>query len=230
LKAKGKHHLFPPPRILSEGEFPPVIEPPFKDMPPFHMEEGVEGFEEFESKPAKSQLTEELVRKAQAATLASEQVSQLLADKRYIPIGAGYIDNGDEKLNKSNRKETGGPPQLIFVLYNYTDNLTIEVYLDKDANNVNRVESLRYQPAPLREETEEAIQLARKDQRLADRLTEDLEGAAILVSPVDPEDMHYNHRQFDVRFVRVGDRAPIYMALVDLSIKTVLKAGSVCPQ
>jgi hypothetical protein len=117
---------------------------------------------------------------------------------------------------------------LVYVLYDYTDNFAIEVSLDKDATNIIDVAKYRYQPAPLEEEIERAIALAREDQRLKGKLTDELEGMAILVSPVDPSNPYFSHRQFDVRFGCPDERLPRYNALVDLSLELVLRVGLTC--
>jgi hypothetical protein len=160
-------------------------------------------------------LTAELVRQAQETALADERVRTLLTDKRYVPLGASLLD-GREKTEE---------PALLYVIYDYTSNYAIEVILDGTARSVSDVVQARYQPAPLQKEIEQAIVLARNDGRLADQLTDDLEGMALLVSPADPDDPYYAHRQFDVRFGYADERLPKYAALVDLSTETVIRAG-----
>ncbi len=206
--------LLPPPQLMPYGELRAIIEPPFRDLVPFPGQEMVDEWETFESRPVEDSLPEELVHKAQNVALANEHVKRLLTDKRYIPIGVSLLEGKDKEATS-----------LLFVFYSYTDNLVIEVLLDRTAQQVSGVAEKRYQPAPLQQEIEQAIALAHQDRRLAERLTDDLEGMAILVSPVDPTDPNYSHRQFDVRFGAPDERLPRFTALVDLSTQTVLKVG-----
>lgn len=215
---KFDRHLFPPPRMMPHGEFRPIIEPPLRDMAPFPGSEMIDEWETFMSGPVENLLTEELVRRAQAVALADERVKRWLNKKRYIPVGASLLEKRDEPRESS----------LLFVFYDYTDNLTIEVSLDRTAQEVTGVREAHYQPAPTEQEIEQAVSLARRDSRLTERLTDDLEGTAILVSPVDPDDPNYSHRQFDVRFGCPTERLPRYMALVDLSTETVVRVGPGC--
>lgn len=214
---KPNRSLLPPPRILSESELRPVIEPTLRDLQ-FPGPEMVEEWEPFESNRVEELLTSELIQRALDTSQTNEHVKRLLSDKRHIAIGASLLEKRDEPKTTS----------IIFVFYNYTDNTTIEVSLDQKAKEVTNVVSVHYQPAPLKQEIEQAISLARKDRGLAERITEDLEGTAILVSPADPEDPNYSHRMFDVRFGCPNERLPKYMALVDLSTETVLKVGPTC--
>jgi hypothetical protein len=192
-----------------------------RDLRPPDIPEQVEQWEPVSSGPLEiqNQLTRELAQRAQDTVLGSEEVQQMLDNKRYIAIGASLREDRVENTTS-----------LLFILYNYTDNLTIEVSLDENGQEVTEVMEARYQPPPLQEEIDQAIQLAREDSRLARRhLSDDLEGSAIVVSSVDPEDPYYNHRQFDVRFGRPDRRLARYGALVDLSTETVLRAGALPP-
>lgn len=209
----------PPPRMIPHGELWPVVEPPLRDQaPPMWLEE-VEEWESFESDPLDDVLTEDMVRKVQEIALAHEDVKKLLTDKRYLPIGTSLLDN--------KRDDEPDVSSLLFIFYNYTDNLVIEVLLDWESLEVTEVTEAHYQPAPVEEEIEQAILLARADDRLANRLTDDLEGMVILVSPVNPDDPYFAHRLFDIRFGRSDERLPRYLALVDLSTETVLKVGPI---
>ena len=213
-------YIPPPPRLLPYDELPAVIEPPLRDLVAFPATNAIEEWEPFISHPVENLLTQELVCMAQNAALADERVARLLNGKRYILIGASLLEKRDEPRCAS----------LVFILYNYTDDLAIEVSLDHDAQKVTDVLETRHQPAPLQHEIEQVVALARKDIRLAKYLEDqdDLEGTAILVSPIDPNDPNYGHRIFDVRFVCPTERLARYMAMVDLSTETVLKVGPTC--
>jgi hypothetical protein len=220
-QGRDRESLLPPPQLLPLGEPLPIIEPPLRDLRPPDTPEQVEQWEPVSSGPLEiqNQLTRELAQRAQDTVLGSEEVQQMLDNKRYIAIGASLREDRVENTT-----------WLVFILYNYTDNLTIEVSLDENGQEVIEVREARYQPPPLQEEIDQAIQLAREDSRLATRhLSDDLRGTAIVVSSVDPEDPYYNHRQFDVRFGRPDKRLARYEALVDLSTETVLRAGALPP-
>lgn len=217
-QGRDRESLLPPPQILPLGEPRPIFEPPLRDLRPPDTPEQTEQWEPVSSGPLEieNQLTRELAQRAQDTVLGTEEVRQVLDDKRYIAIGASLREDRVENITS-----------LVFIFYNYTDDLAVEVSLDENSQEVTEVMEARYQPAPLQEEIDLAIQLAREDSRLATRhLSDDLEGTAIVVSSVDPEDPYYNHRQFDVRFGRPDERLPRYGALVDLSTETVLRAGA----
>jgi hypothetical protein len=218
--------LPPPPRLLPLGELRPIVEPAFRDQAPPQTKEEVEEWERFPSSPVEHMLTDELAQHAEAVALASPDVKRLLAGKRYIPIGATLMDEGDEKPEGEARAQAG---TLIFMIYNYTDNVPVQVILDRDARGVRSVAEQVMGPAcpaPPRE-IETAIALAREDQRLAERLTEDMEGTAIMVTVEDPAHPLYRHRLLDVRFGYPDERLPRHMALVDLSTERVVRAGPV---
>jgi hypothetical protein len=212
--------LPPPPRLLPESELPAIIEPPLRDLVTFPGHGTVEEWQPFESGPvpAEDQLLPEIVQRAQTVAMAHKEVQGLLDGKKYIPVGASLIETED-KSARPNR-------QVLFVFYDYTDNLALEVLLDRNAEKVARVTRAPYQPPPTSEEIDQAITLARQDNRLAGKLTENLEGTAILVSPADPDHPQSSHRQFDVRFGYPDERLPRYSALVDLSTQTVLETGA----
>lgn len=223
-QGRDRESLLPPPQppqILPLGLSRPVIEPPLRDLRPPDTPEQTEQWEPVSSGPLEiqNQLTGEFAQRAQDTVLGTEEVRQVLDNKRYIAIGASLLEDRVENTTS-----------LVFILYNYTDNVAVEVSLDENGQEVTEVMEARYQPPPLQEEIDQAIQLAREDSRLATRpLSDDVEGTALLVSSVDPEDPYYNHRQFDVRFGRPDKRSPRYGALVDLSTETVLRAGALPP-
>jgi hypothetical protein len=217
---QSTRYIPPPPRLLPYDELPAIIEPPLRDLVAFPVTNAIEEWEPFICGTAENLLTEERVDSARNNALADERVTRLLKGKKYISIGASLLEKRDEPKRTT----------LVFIFYNYTDNLAIEVSLDHDAQKVTDVLEKRYQPAPLQSEIDQVVTLARKDNRLGKYLEDqdDLEGTAILVSPVDPHASNYGHRIFDVRFVCPTERLARYMAIVDLSTETVLKCGSVC--
>jgi hypothetical protein len=212
--------LSPPPRIQPFVENWPVIEPPFRGQSPPY-EQDAEEWDAVESSPVPDGelmvLTDEALARIREVALGHEDVQRLLADRRYIAIGGTLRDS----------KEPGSRPSVLFILYDYTANETIEVMLERDSLEVIDVATARYQPAPLEEEIGRAIDLARQHEKMADRLTDGLVGTAILVTFDDPRDPRYNHRLFDIRFGCPDERLPRYLALVDLSTEEVISTGRV---
>jgi hypothetical protein len=217
---RPNQYVPPPPRLLPNGELRPIIEPPLREMVPFPGAGSIEEWEHYASSFVENRLRTEVVNRAKDIAMADDRVKRLLGDKRHIAIGASLLEKRKEPKEVS----------LLYVFYNYTDNFTVEVYLDHDAQQITDVVKAHYQPAPLQQEIEQAIAMARKDRRLADRLTEDLEGMAIMVSPNDPDGAYYFHRQFDVRFGCPDERLPRFGALVDLSSETVIRVSSTCAE
>jgi hypothetical protein len=211
-------YLFPPPRLLPNGEMPPVIEPPLRDMLPFPGAGHVEGWEHFESGEDERAFTPDLTRHAAGTAMRDERVIKLLEGKRHIAIGVSR--------RETREKGEGRRITLVSVYYNYDDNSAIEVTLDSEGGTVLGVQSGHFQPAPLQSEIDHAIRLAVGHEKLAAHVTDDLVANAILVSDHDPASPGYNHRLFDVRFFCPEERLARHMAIVDLSTEEVVRAGS----
>jgi hypothetical protein len=213
----------PPPPKPSHSEFWPISIPPYRDdiSPPWQQD--LQGWKVLESHTIAAKMPADLLRKAEHMALQNGVVKQLLLNKRYISIGGSLRDiTGERKGTES---------LVLFMFYNYTDDLTVEVWLDRTSQQVLRVTQRRYQPPAVHEEMERAIRLARHDSRLAHHLSHELKGTAIQVSWVDCFDRsatipHYYHRLFEVRFSPPDERAPLYIALVDLSVEAVLQVAS----
>jgi hypothetical protein len=217
-------YLLPPPRFLQHGELPPIVAPPMRGGAPFGGPLP-EQLEPFASESRSRHLTDELSERVRALVLEHNQV-QDLRGKRYVWIGISVLD---DKPVRRGPAEEPSPVGLLAVLYSYTDNVAIEVRLDAAGREISDVARVAYQPPPIEEEIRRAIDMARADPRLAEQITSDLEGSAILVSPADPRAVNYNHRQFDVRFACPGEPLPRFMAMVDLSHERVVSVGSCCP-
>lgn len=225
MPESGILRLPPPPRP-SHSEFWPISIPPYRDDPSPPWQEDIQAWEAMESHPTVLGLTEDLLRKAQQTALRNGVVKHLLLNKRYIPIGASLRNTSD--------RHKGAEHLVLFLFYNYTDDLTAEVWLDHDCQQVVRVIQVRYQPPAVDEEIEQAIRLAREDPRLADHLSDALEGTAILVQAIDCYDHsatipYYYHRLFEVRFGPPEERPPLYFALVDLSVEIVIQVKLLNP-
>ncbi|MCI0376473.1 MAG: hypothetical protein L0215_02580 [Gemmataceae bacterium] len=211
--------LLPPPRVRPQPELGPIIEPPFRGVARPKTEQPEE-WEAFRGLPVRDDfrvLTAELTGRARALAVSEQRVAKMLADKRYITIGASLRESKEAQIRT----------EILVVIYNYTDNEVVEVLLNGDNLEVSRVNTARYQPAPVEEEVERAIRLARDAEGLAKHLTEDLVGMVIQVTSDDPADPRYNHRLFDVRFGCADERLPRFAAIVDLSTGTVVRTGVV---
>ena len=213
-------NLLPPPRIQPFTENWPIIEPPFRDQrPPYDQE--AEEWEFVESSPTHDNelmvLTDEMLIGVREVVMRHEPLQKLLADKRYIAIGASLRES----------KDPDSPSTILFILYDYGENKVIEVTLDRRSLEVKDITTSRYQPPPVQEEIDHAINLARKHEKLAAHLADNFIGTAILVTADDPRDPRHNHRLFDVRFGCPDERLPQYSALVDLSTEKVISSGNV---
>lgn len=212
-----ERYLLPPPRLLSNGEMPPVIEPPLRDMPLFPGGGQVEEWAPFESVPDEQALAPGITRHAIAVVMRDERVMKLLDGKRHIAIGVSRRETRD--------KPEGRKVSLVAVYYNYDDNLAIEVTLDAEGKTVLSVESDYQQPAPVQSEIDRAIQLATAHEKIAG-VTDGLAAGAILIPDPDPTSPTYNHRRFDVRFFCPDERLARHAAIIDLSTEEVVHAGS----
>lgn len=211
--------LLPPPRVRPQPELGPIIEPPFRGVARPRIEQPEE-WEPFRGEPIRDEfpvLTAEMAGRARALAVSEQRVAKILADKHYITIGASLRES----------KEADSRAEILVVIYNYTDNEVVEVLLNSDNLEVSRVNTARYQPAPVEEEIERAIRLARDADGLAKHLTDDMIGMAIQVTSDDPADPRYNHRLFDIRFGCADERLPRFVAIVDLSTNTVVSTGAV---
>lgn len=219
-KDDGLPDLLPPPRLRPHPELHPVAEFSFDDQPAPEPEVQYNEWERIDSTPIEDEpvLTDELARAAKSVATSNQRASELLGD-RYVAIGTS--------LRQKRREDD--EPTLVFVAYDYDDDRTVEVVIELDGDDLSvvDVETANYQPAPVAEELDRAIELAAEDEWLDERLSRELEGSAILVTPEVEDEPHGGHRLFDVRFGRPNERLPEYRALVDLSAGTVVETGVV---
>jgi hypothetical protein len=211
--------MLPPPRVRPQPELGPIIEPPFRGVAHPRIEQPEE-WEPFRSEPIRDEflvLTAEMAGRARAFAVSEQRVAKILADKHYIIIGASLRES----------KEAHNHAEILVVIYNYTDNEVVEVLLNSENLEVSRVNTSRYQPAPVEEEIERAIRLARDVDDLAKHLTDEMVGMAIQVTFEDPADPRHNHRMFDIRFGCSDERLPRFVAMVNLSTNTVVSTGEV---
>ncbi len=217
--AAVQNYLLPPPRVLQHGELPPVIQPALYGVPAFDGPTP-DHFEPFASKELPPAVSPELLERIRETVLKHKDVKERLDDERFEWIG---VSVRDEKAG-----EGGVEGTLLAVLYSYSANRAIEVRLNRDGQKIHDVAVLAYQPPATAGEIERAIELARSHPELAEQLSNDLVGTAILVSLTDHESPGFDHRGFDVRFGCPSERLPRFMAMVDLSRETVVSVGSCC--
>jgi hypothetical protein len=146
--------------------------------------------------------------------LRSPKVKDRLNRGRVTPIGVsrrGETDKGERRT-------------YLAVAYDYTANVAIEISLDEQGE-VLEVRNEHYQPPPIQSEIDRAIELARSDERIADRVRT-LAAMAIPYSGAHNE--YANQRVIEVLFGCSTERVPRYRAWVDLATETVLHAGGTC--
>jgi hypothetical protein len=204
-------------RLAPSGVFPVIFDPPLKDTSP----QPGPFARKTDSSPGQRlgyQLPVECREWARDAVLANEQVRHLLQHKRYAVVGMDLLNV------PSNDKITHTLSRLI--IYNYTDDLALDVRVDLHNLQIISVAQLRYQPPLSFKELDHAIQLAKEDDRMSGWLTAELRATGILVTqPENNQDRQ--HREVLVLFASPNERSSQYWALVDLSNDTSRKVGQV---
>jgi len=210
--------LAPPPAYVLLDEPLPVVEPPLRGQRIPRAPEGITEWEHVASdEPSTATVAREQVARAAEAALADERVTQALGKGAHQVIGTSIVARGEKGA---------GEDAVLFVAYSYAEDRAIEVLLDAGSLEVLDVARSEAQPAPVDEEIERVVALAREDGRLGQQVA-DLRGVALLAAPSDPLDPRSTHRCFDVRFGGDDERLPRFWALVDLSTGEVLRAGPV---
>jgi hypothetical protein len=207
--------LTPPPRLEVFPELPAVIEPMLRDLPRY---EGAlpDDIEPFVSERVGGPIRADALAAVRDVAFSHERM-QRRRQGRMVEIGLTH-------RGKPDRDEA---QTLLYVMYDYDANVAVEVTLDARGKKIIDVTESADQPAPVQEEVERAIRMAAADDRIRSDVSE-LQGSAILVSPVDPLASDYGHRQFDVRFGCADERRPRFAALVDLSTDLVVRVGDPC--
>lgn len=161
-------------------------------------------------------LTEPLGVQLQQAALADAQVRQLLGE-RFVFISADELEQG-----KTGRPQTTAELATRLTFFSHTNNVAVEVrMLGSKVENVNRREG--YQPPEGAEEIDLAVQLARRDSRIREKVA-NLEAGALVAFP-QKDQPGYGNRVLYVSFSKLGEGLAHYMALVDLTTQKVLAAG-----
>jgi hypothetical protein len=146
--------------------------------------------------------------------LAHDKAKDRLARCRHIVIG----------VSRRVAKGKGDAEAYLAVAYDYTNNVAVEINANAQGEVVS-VTDERYQPAPVQAEIERAIELARGDERIANKVA-GMVGMAIPFA--GPNNEWERQRVIEVLFGCRSERLPRHRAWVDLSTDTVLRAGHEC--
>lgn len=143
-----------------------------------------------------------------------EKVKDRLARGRVSPIGV------------SRRGETGKGERRTYlvVAYDYTANVAVEISLDEHGELLG-INEEHYQPPLIQKEIDRAVELARADERFANKLGS-LVAMAIPFSGSNDE--FANRRVIEVLFGCRTERLPKLRAWVDIGTESVLHAGETC--
>jgi hypothetical protein len=196
--------------ILNLG---PVIDPPFSDARNWR-----QFLTAVETKPIyfeqlESALTKERGRQAAELALASERVVRELEGDRYEVMGVGTI-------SLDRRSE-----YPLVVIYNYTDDMVLEAVVDLAGATVLDVTLKQYQPALAASELRRALDLVRRDARLAQAGVDVDTGTGLVVEDENFKSPRYRHRLVDLRFGPHDSRLPTAWAIVDLTSEDVARIG-----
>jgi hypothetical protein len=204
-------------RVAPSGVFPTIFDPPISDLPP------QPGPFVYKTDSSLGELVgckypEDVLKRAQDAALYSEQVQKFLqGNKRYAPIGVDVVR--DPNVDKT----TFALARLV--IYNYTDDLALEVRINLNDFQITSVTRSRYQPPLSPQELDHAIELATSDNRIAGWLTPEIAASAILANKED--DLDRLQREVLVLFGSPNARSSQFWCLVDLSDDTIREVGQV---
>ena len=152
----------------------------------------------------------------QQAALADARVRQLLGE-RFVFISADELD-----LGKTGRPQATAELATRLTFFSHTNNVAVEVGML--GSKVENVKSRKgYQPPEGAEEIDLAVQLARRDSRIREKVA-NLEAGALVAFP-QKDEPGYGNRVLYVSFSKSGEGLAYYMALVDLTTQKVLAAG-----
>jgi hypothetical protein len=161
-------------------------------------------------------LTDELEARIRLAVQADGRVRELLGD-RFAYIGIHEVER-DKMVQRD-----PFPPLVTLTYFSYANNVAVEV----DVQGFQQVRDARnragYKPPEGEQEVREAIDLARAEPRLRDRVA-GLVGTAILM-PRAKDHPDYPNRVLYVTFHKAVGTAPLYWATVDLTARRVLGAS-----
>lgn len=160
------------------------------------------------------EFSESTAHEMMKRALGMQEVRMRLGRGRVVPIGV------------SRRGETAKDERRTYlvVAYDYTSNVAVEISVDEHGSLIGMSDE-HYQPPPIQSEIDRAIELARSDDRLADKVSH-LVGMAIPFA--GPNNEFVGRRVMEVLFGCRTERLPRFRAWVDLGTETVVHAGEGC--
>jgi hypothetical protein len=214
-----RRNQLPSPPALPQGlaEFLPIIEPRLSDIPEAADLPDLQR-DLFQSDRAEEQIDDEVIRQAISNALENDRVVSLLGNGRFRLIGVSQLADAKGRDGQ----------KLLVVIYSYHNDHAIEVETDlnRDGPIVAAVRRADYQPAPTEEEIEEAVEIARANERVEKWASQDLEPSAILTSAVDEGDPFHGRRLFIIGFGRPDERSPRIRAVVDISRERLISVSA----
>jgi hypothetical protein len=199
--------------MMPSGVFP-VPSPAFVDLPPQPGPFVVK----HDSTPGiligPSFTAEQLDRALQSA-IGYGGVQERLAGKKYASIDVHFV------REPSSPKR--GHDLARVVVYNYTDDLALEVEIDPLNLEVKSINETRSQPPLSSEELDRAIRLASRNQQVAVWLSSGLVAKSILIT----QEGTGPHRTVLVLISESEDRNARYWCVVDLSAEAITEIGQV---
>jgi hypothetical protein len=159
------------------------------------------------------EFSEPMAARASAVALESVRVAGLLDGKRHAVLGVGM-----RSLDRSREVP-------VVTIYNYTDDLALEVLIDVDAREVLAVSAASAVPALAAAEQSRALDIVRRDGRLTESGVDVDTGTGIILEEVNFGDPRHGHRLVDLRFRPRQHRVPPAFAVVDLSAEELVTVG-----
>jgi hypothetical protein len=160
--------------------------------------------------------------------VAAPQMRALAATARQDPTVLSRLGNRHALISSGEVRPSGAareagradPPLVRLLFYSHARNVAVEVLM-RSAQVIDVRDRPGYQPPEGQEEIAEAVELARNDPRLLDKV-QGLTGEAIYTP-------RYRNRTLYVTFSRGDEAGPRYWADVDLINRTVRAAGAAEP-
>lgn len=210
------YKLIRPPRLLPEVEPPGYFGENYSDSLPLVRQEPLVDFEVYSNETTKVNLNRDY-SSVEKIFKANAEVKKLIEGREYRYFG----------MRKLEDRKDSEKVKHIFYVYVYTENYTVEIYLDKNLKQVTAVKKTLEQPPPDADEIKQVIEIARNDKTVTKFITNKMEGQAILLNNTNSQDEHFGKRIFDVQFGNPELRLPQYKAFVDISKKIVISSREI---
>jgi hypothetical protein len=211
----SEEFTLPPPGLSDTRvvHLDPLIDAPFVDARDWSQHLAPVETRPVDFEQLEPSITDAGARQALELALASEGVRQELEGKRYEALCVG---------SRSLDRQTDYP---LVIIYDYTDDVVVEAMVDLAAEMVLEVRVERYQPRLAATEESQALDLVREDGQLFDAGIDVDTGSGLVVEEANFRSPHFGHRLVDLRFAPANRRLPTAFAIVDLSDRTVVRAG-----